>query len=58
MSAKKKPKIEYTDIKTELEEVAIALESFKDKESINIPRKLKSDITKLIKHIDQFTQNQ
>lgn len=58
MSAQKKVVIEYTDIKAELEEVAIALESFKDKESTNIPRKLKSDITKLIKHIDQFTKYQ
>lgn len=58
MSAKRKVVIEYTDIRAELEEVAIALESFKDKESTNIPRKLKSDINKLIKHIDQFTKNQ
>jgi hypothetical protein len=58
MNTKKKVVVEYSDIKAELEEVAVALESFKEKESTNIPRKLKSDITKLIKHIDQFTQNQ
>lgn len=54
MSAKKKEVVDVT-IKSDLLEVMKRLEEFKEIESDNIPKKLKTDISKLIKQIDQFT---
>lgn len=55
MSARKSEIIEEITFNSDLLEVVKKLEKLKETEASNIPKKLKMDISKLIKQLDQIT---